>query len=222
MTQSQTTLQWKAGRGWLVFSSHSDSVSSVRADTYQKVLVEGPSVYISLRDDGGDSLLDDMQDLGVQAGYIVDPTLLSAEELVEQVKEASLVVVESGDSVDAAIGLFDSAMQYGLEEAYRRGAVLLIEGMAVNLFGELAITDSGAPVEGMAWLPGTYIEPETFGGDSSRPVQTVLRQYPQVSAITIGPRSALALGPSGQAGVLGDEQVAITFNRPATTGSDAG
>lgn len=211
-----TLLSWKQGRGWLVFSGGDDVTSEIRAQVLSRAKPAGGVVYISFADDGGDSLLDDMDDLGAPPGYMVDVEYESAETIVEQLQPASVVVIEVGSNLDTLIDALTDPVQAGLIEAYNRGAIILVEGLAVNVFGRWAVSDTGHVVEGLNWVANAFIEPNASGVEGSRTVQMILQEYDEAIAVSIEAGSALALGPAGEIELWGDQQVTISLGRGYT------
>jgi hypothetical protein len=127
---------------------------------------------------------------------------------------ASFIAIEVGASLDALYRVLSDDAVAGLRDAYERGAVILLEGLAANLFGRWALTDNGELLDGLDWVKNAFIEPESAGIDDSRAVQTVMAKIPDAVAINITAGSALVLGPEGQVEVWGEEQnVTISLGR---------
>lgn len=210
--ESGRFLTWLKGAGWLVFSGGNTAGSPVRAHALARAGADGGVVYISLAADGGDALLDDMEDLGAPTGYIVDIENEPAEEIIEQIKDASVIALEIDESLDALYRAFQqSPAASAIQQAYERGAVVLIEGLAVNLFGKWVISDAGQLLPGLEWVTGAFIEPGVSGVDESRAVQLILGSEAEAIAIEINTGSALVLGPQGRVELWGEEDVTISL-----------
>lgn len=213
MTEQNPLLRYLSGRGWLVFSGGNTAGSEVRAQALSRARVFGTVAYISLAEDGGDSLMDDMEDLGARAGYFVDLQYDESEDIIEQLQAASLIVIEVGSSVDVLYKAIQGAAVKGIRDAYTRGAIILVEGLAANLFGRWVVSDHGQLLEGLNWIENAFIEPESLGAEDSRAVRAVLNEMADAVAINLAPGSALALGPDGQVEVWGQKEVTISLGR---------
>ena len=214
---SESKLQYLSGLGWLVFSGGNTAGSEIRAQAIARAKSYGVTAYISTADDGGDELFDDMLDLGARTGYFIDLEFDEPEEMIEQLKTASLIAIEVGSSVDALYHALRGAALEGIKQAYERGGVVLIEGLAANLFGRWLLSDEGQILEGFNWIVNAFIEPESTGIDDSRAVQTILHQIEDAIAINIAAGSALVLGAEGQIEIWGeDKEVTISLGRSYT------
>lgn len=211
---SDKTLQYISGLGWLVFSGGNTAGSPIRGQTLSRAGAYGITAYLSAADDGGDALLDDMEDLGARSGYFIDPQYDDGEEIIEELKTASLVVIESGNSLDNLYQMLNGAAIEGIKLAYERGAVILIEGLAINIFGRWVVTDNGEIIEGLNWVQDAFLEPQSTGAEDSRAVRAVLDEISEAVAINIEAGSALVLGPEGVVEVWGeDKNVTISLGR---------
>lgn len=216
---AENTLEYLSGRGWLVFSGGHTAGSPIRAQALARSKTYGATAYISLADDSGDALMDDMEDLGARTGYFVDLEYDTPEEIIEQLEAASLVVVEIGESVDALYQALQGAPLEGIKKAYERGGLILFEGLTVNLFGRWTLSDTGELLDGFDWLQNAFIEPQSTGMEDSRAVQLVLANIPDVIAVNIAAGSALCLGEGGLVEIWGENQeVTISLGRGYTTG----
>lgn len=215
---SDKKLQYITGKGWLIFSGGNSASSPIRAQAITRAKSYGITAYISKADDEGDSLLDDMVDLGARSGYFIDLEYDEAEEMIEQLKTASLIVIEVGSSLDALYYALRGAALEGIKQAYERGGVVLIEGLAVNLFGRWVMSNEGDILDGFNWVLNTFIEPESTGIDDSRAVQTIMQQIEDAIAINIASGSALVVGGEGQVEIWGEEKnVTISLGRGYTS-----
>lgn len=206
-------LNWLDGRGVLLLSGGHTAGSPIRAVALSKSKEYGAVAYISTADDKGDALMDDMVDLGARTGYFIDPLYDSPETIIEQLETASLIVLESGDTIDEMYEVLQGAVQEGVQQAYERGALVLIEGLAVNLFGRWVIGDKGDMRDGLNWVRDAFIEPQSAGIADSRAVQAVMQQIPQALAINITAGSGLALGENRSVEILGEREVTISLGK---------
>lgn len=214
---SENTLKYLSGRGWIVLSGGNTEGSPIRAKALTRAREYGITAYISSADDGGDSLLDDMEDLGARSGYFIDPEYDDPEDIIEEMKTASLIVVEVGSSLDSLYHMLRGATVEGIRQAYERGGVVLVEGLATNIFGRWVLSDEGKIVDGLNWVQNAFIEPQSTGAEDSRAVQTVLNEIAEAVAINVASGSAIALGPDGAVEVWGEEQnVTISLGRKYT------
>ena len=214
---SENTLKYLSGRGWIVLSGGNTEGSPIRAKALTRAREYGITAYISSADDGGDSLLDDMEDLGARSGYFIDPEYDDPEDIIEEMKTASLIVVEVGSSLDSLYHMLRGATVEGIRQAYERGGVVLVEGLATNIFGRWVLSDEGEIIDGLNWVQNAFIEAQSTGAEDSRAVQTVLNEIAEAVAINVASGSAIALGPDGAVEVWGEEQnVTISLGRKYT------
>ncbi|MGJ3240887.1 MAG: hypothetical protein ACFE0Q_19420 [Anaerolineae bacterium] len=211
---AENTLKYLSGRGWLVLSGGQTTGSPLRASAIARARSYGITAYISTADDGGDALLDDMEDLGAGSGYFIDPEYDEPDDIINELKTASLVAIEMGSSLDSLHQLLKGPALEGIRQAYERGAVVLIEGLGINLFGRWVMTDQGQIIDGFNWVQNAFIEAQSTGVNDSRAVRAVLDEIAEAVAINIASGSALALGPDGAVEVWGEEkQVTISLGR---------
>lgn len=214
---SENTLQYVSGRGWLILSGGHTAGSPIRAQALSRARAYGITAYLSSADDAGDALLDDMEDLGARSGYFIDPDYDEQETILEDMETASLIVIEAGSSIDSLYRLLNGVALEGIKRAYERGAVILIEGLGVNLFGKWVLTDQGDIKDGFNWVNNAFIEPQSSGVDDSRAVRAVLNEIADAVAINIEAGSAIALGPEGSVEVWGEEKrVTVSLGRKYT------
>lgn len=210
-------LRWATGLGWLVFSGGHTASSPIRAQVLARSNAINRIAYISLADDLGDALMDDIEDLGGPTGYLVDLEYEDDATVAEQIKDAGIIMVEVGASLDALYHALQGAAATAIKDAYQRGSMVLIEGLAVNLFGRWVIADNGALMAGLNWVENAFIEPESGGIADSRAVQAVMEAVPEAIAINIGAGSALALGNGGRLEVWGEQHVTISLGQQYTS-----
>ncbi|MCU0510961.1 MAG: hypothetical protein MUE40_00145 [Anaerolineae bacterium] len=208
---SRGLLHWQDGSGWLVFSGGESDGSPLRARALARAGVGDSVIYLSLAQDGGEALQEDLEDLGALAGYVLNLEQETPAAVEKQLAEASLIVIETDDHVNTLHHLLRGAALAGLQAAYDRGALILVEGLAINLFGTWALADSGDLLPGLDWVKSAFMEPGVTGADDSRAVQAVLQQLPEAISIEIGAGSALCLGGRGELETWGLGQVTISL-----------
>lgn len=206
-------LRWIAGHGWLIFSGGNSAGSPIRAQTLTRANADGHIVYVSFADDGGDELMDDMEDLGAPSGYAVDIAYEDADSVREQLRDAAVIVFEIGTSLDALYRALVGDMAHVIQSAYENGAVVMFEGLAANVCGRWVVLDNGAIANGLNWVVNAFIEAESTSAGESRAVQAVLAAQADAVAINIGVGSALALGPQNAIELWGERQVTISLGR---------
>lgn len=204
-------LRWIDGNGWLVFAGGATKEGDVRARALARLDAGGAVAYISLANDGGDALLDDMEDLGAPTGFILDVLHEPSGVVEEQLKSVAMVVIEGATSIDSLYRALSESVIEAIRAAYERGALILLEGLAINLFGTWLMSDDGVIYEGLGWVHEAFLEPNVTSAQDSRAVQDVLMSQPKAIAIAIGESSALALGGDGTLEVWGDKQVTISL-----------
>lgn len=207
----QGPLRWIEGKGWLVFSGGASS--EIRSQVLTRAEADGAVAYVSLSEDRGDALMEDMDDLGAPTGYLVDLTQDRGEGLKRHIEEASVIVIEVGSSLEPLLQTLDDDTKAVLRGAYEQGSVILIEGLAINAFGRWVVDDDGGIVEGLNWLEDVFLEPSVTSAEESRAVQDIMQVYAQAIAIEIAEESAIAFGGDGRVELWGEQQVTISLGR---------
>lgn len=207
----QGPLRWIPGAGWLVLSAAAPE-SEIRSQALARADAEGVTVYVSFAADHGDALMDDMEDLGALAGYMVDFNVDRGAVLDHQLEHATMLVLETGTSLDAVLAALHEDVVQALRRLYERGAVLLIEGLAVNAFGRWVLTDNGDLVDGLGWIENVFVEPIAADGDNTL-IHQLLQAFEEAIGIAIGEGSALVLGGDGSIEVWGQRNVQISLGR---------
>jgi hypothetical protein len=209
----ETILNWQAGYGWLVFSGGWNYDSDLHAEVLARANSDGAIAYISFADDGGDALLNDMEELGAPTGFMIDVRHETEVSVIKQLEDIAIIVIESGDSIDEMYNTLTTVIVQGILEAYQAGALILVEGLAINLFGRWVVSDGGEILDGLNWVENTFLEPNVTSAEDSHAVQDILTEYGDAIAIEIGSGSALALGINGQIEILGERQVTISLGK---------
>ena len=207
-------LRWLDGRGWLVLSGGGDELSEVRAQALWRTSADGGVAYVSLGGQNplGERALTDMEDLGAPPGYLIDVLSEDDQTIHSKLADAGMVVIEQGANLEALhAGLLGAAVD-GIQAAFQNGAVILVEGDGVMLFGAWVLT-AGGLVAGLEWVEGALIVPGITSVSESDDAQAALKTQPSALAIGIGSDSALALGPDGEIETWGQRQVTIVLGR---------
>jgi hypothetical protein len=157
--------------------------------------------------------MEDMEDLGAPSGYLVDLNQDRGAGLERHLEEASIIVIEVGNTLEPLLQLLNEDVQVLLRGAYEQGAVLLVEGLAVNVFGKWVVDDSGDVYDGFNWLEDMFLEPSVTSAEDSRAVQDIMQAYAQAIAIEIADDSAIAFGGAGGVEVWGERNVTISLGR---------
>ncbi len=202
--------RWKEGSGWLVLAGGTTNASEIRAQVLGRASAEGGVAYISLNPED-DSVLDDMEDLGAPAGFLVDILREDDETIVKQLQEASILVIQDSTDLVTLLSALRGAAERGLAAAYERGAIVLVEGLSTHIFGTWVIVDTGEPISGLSWLTEGLILPGITSIADSEIARMLLKANPTAIAVGIGSGSALALGPEQRLDVWGDKEITVAL-----------
>ena len=202
---------WLESNGWLVLSGSKDTLSEMRAQALSRLNVDGAIAYISLAGDLGDSLMEDMAELGAPTGYFVDLEDDDNNAIYERLKDASMIVIEPGDDVLTLKRLMTHTVIRALKEGLSLGALILFEGIASNLMGEYIVTLDGQMVKGLAFVNNVFISSNVDSILDVVDMQAVYATAPQTVFIGIPYGSALVLGPDRYIETWGDRQVTISL-----------
>ena len=202
---------WLETNGWLILSGSRDSLSEIRAQALSRLNVDGAVAYISLAGDLGDSLMEDMVELGAPTGYFVDLEDDDNNEIYERLKAASLIVIEPGHSIITLKKLMTQTVIRALKEALNLGAFILFEGIASDLMGEHVITVDGQVLKGLSFVNNVFISSDVDSILDITDGQKIYSTAPQTVFIGIPYGSALILGPNGYIETWGDKQVTVSL-----------
>ncbi len=211
MMSGRAVMTWPAGLGWLVLTGGNDGGGSIRAQALERASAPGGVAYISLADDMGDALMDDMEDLGAPTGYIVDILHEDQETIFQQLHDASIIVIQAGASINTLLEHLAGATLRGIREAYIRGGIILIEGIAATAFGKALLDDDAMVVDGLGWVQQAVLLSGLTSIAEAPFARQILLDEPDSVVIIIGKGSALALGPNGRAEPWGEKQITISL-----------
>lgn len=191
----------------------------IRAAALERVTADGAVAYVALGAGESSTLsaaeraLEDLEDLGAPAGYLVDVLSEDDATLEDRLGAAGMVVIEgSASAPEVRSGLLGAAAK-GIEKAYQNGAVLLLEGSAAAVFATWLLGVEDTAQHGLGWLDGVLLMPGVTSLSDSAAAQAFLNAEPVALVVGIGVGSALALGPDGQIELWGKKDVAIALGR---------
>ena len=208
-------LRWLDGAGWIVLSGAPDSVGEIRSLALSRCDASGAIAYISLADDMGDALMDDMAELGAGAGYLVDLEDEDNNAIHERLAGAAMIVIESGDDLERLRRLMTGTVTHAIREALAEGALTLFEGAAASLAGAWIVAGGGKARRGVKLVENAIIVADANRFDDSIIVERLLSSGDAALGISIERGAALVLGPGGRIETWGEAQ--ITFRLPDPT-----
>lgn len=207
----QIPFSWLESNGWIILSGSVDSLSEIRAQSLSRLNADGALAYISLADDMGDALMDDMMDLGAPTGYLVDLEDSDNNAIYERLINASMIIVEPGRDIDGMRRLMTQTVIRAFKEALQSGSILLFEGIAATLAGELIVRSDGKITKGLQFVTNSHIMPDTTSILETEDAERVYVQHPETVFIAIEKGSALVLGPDRHIETWGDRQITISL-----------
>ncbi len=217
----QVPFRWSETQGWLALSGGAHPLSEVRARALSRCGAGAIIAYISLAEDLGDALMDDLAELGGPTGYLVDLDEQDNNEIYERISSAGMIVIEANCSEELRRALTQTAV-HALKQALAGGAIVLCEGAAASLFGERRLSASGNLLRGLDFVQGAVIlsPADASTDEAARRVQEAL---PDLAVIGLAPGAALALGPGQQLETWGRQDVTIRLGafETAMTGVEA-
>jgi len=207
-------LKWLPSNGWIVLSGCADPLSEIRAQALSRHNAGGAIAYITLADDLGDELMDDLAELGASSGYHVDLEEQDNNEIYERLSEAAMIVVDAAGQGDRLLRLLRRTAIHALKEALNRGALLFFEGAAAAIAGEFVLAADYRIESGLKFLHNALVtaEASAIAGDDA--LRAARGELPDAIFLGLASGSALVLGPQGQIETWGDRQVAISLGDP--------
>jgi hypothetical protein len=201
--------RWRTGRGWFVLSGGADSIGDIRGTALARASADGATACVAIDDRKGtaDRLLDDLEDLGAPAGYIVDIATEDDRSIEARLSEAGIIVIASDGSLDTIRSTLYGAALRGIELAHARGAVVLVEGISAALFGEWYIGSDERLHPGLGWLANAIIL------TASAPPVPIEQGMQGRYQLHISPGSAIAFGPDGEIELWGRRQVKVLIQQ---------
>ena len=207
-------LKWLPTNGWIVLSGRADALSEIRARALSRHNASGAIAYISLADDLGDELMDDMAELGAASGYLVDLEEQDNNEIYERLSGAAMIVVDAAEQGDRLIRLLRRTAIHALKEALNRGALLFFEGAAAATAGEFILTAEDRIASGLNFVQNALVATDMGRRAGDDALRAARRELPDAVFLGLAAGSALVLGPEGQVETWGEGQVAISLADP--------
>ncbi len=204
-------ISWLESNGWLVLSGSADSRSEIRAQALSRASADGAIAYVSLADDLGDALMDDLAELGAPTGYLVDLEEGDNNEIYERLRAAGMIVIEPGRNIQQLKRLMSPTVVHALKEALRRGALVLFEGLAATLAGEYVLRSNGDIAKGLGFVSHVYVAADVSSILETEAAQKVHLAQPEAVFIAIDRGAALVLGPNKHIETWGERRVTFSL-----------
>jgi hypothetical protein len=201
-------LRWRDSRGWLVLAGSQDE--DIEAQALERSPAGRPLAYVYAASDveTADRELERLEDLGAPTGYLVDVLTEDDDTVIQHISDAGIIVLGDGSAPDQLRnGLLGAASQ-GLGSALDFGALLLAEGIAVQVLGTLLSARPDAK-RGLGWVDNIAIMPYFEREDARARLTQILVNQPDAIGLGIGSGSALALGPNGEVEAWGRQQITV-------------
>lgn len=212
---------WLATSGWLALSGSADALSEIRARALSRCDASGAIAYISFADDQGDSLMEDMAELGAHSGYLVDLDEADNNEIYERLSNAGMIVIEAPAWRRDLPRLLRRTAVHAMREALQGGALILLEGAAASAVGEFALDMCGQVGAGLGLAGNALVHAEGLDNDDAVLLGALRRRMPEATFVTLPPGSALVLGPGGVIETWGERQVSISLGTLAMSEADS-
>lgn len=206
---SRNVFRWIDGRGWLVFCGGDDGTGEIRATALERAVAGTSIAYIWVGSDAGEAVLDDMESLGGPTGYAVNVLTEDDETIERLVSEAGMVVVGGDAPLSEIRSALLGAAAAGIRTAFENGAVILIEGPSISMFGAWMVLEDGSIVDGVAWLENAVLLSDVASAAASEEGRAALSAQPAGIAVGVGVGAALALGPESEVETWGRVTVAL-------------
>ena len=213
-------IRWPESNGWLALSGSPGPRSEIRAQALSRANANGVIACVSLADDMGDDLMDDLAELGAPTGYLVDLQEGDSSEIYERLSTASMIVIEPGQDILRLKRLMSQTAVHALKEALDRRALVLFEGLAATLAGEYLALPGGDLTKGLKFVHNACIAVNASSAMKTPAAQTIHRAHPKAVLIAIARGAALALGPNQRIETWGQPQITFALGRPAEISSE--
>lgn len=208
----KSVLQWEDGSGWLVFSGGPSELSEVRAAALGRIQADGGIAYIGVDEDSAEDLIEDIGELGGPTGYLVNVLAEDDDTIKSQLEDSAMIVIPAEIDIERMKSVLSGAALDGIKNAFQRGAVLLVEGELIGMFGAVFVVENQG-IPGFDWLKGAFIVPQITSIDDSPVAREILNAGAATLAVGVGVGSALALGPSGEVEAWGQGHITLTLGR---------
>ncbi len=211
-------IRWLESCGWLVLSGSADPHSEIRALALSRCDASGAVAYISLAEDYGDALMDDLAELGAPAGYLVDLADQDNNEIHERLSGAGMIVIEAGDDLHRLKRLMTQTVAHAIKGALQDGALVLFEGAAATLAGSYYLDPSGQVASALKIVEEAYVAVDVSSFLETETAQLLFQKRPDAVGVAIDKGSALVLGPNQQIETWGDKQITFSLGDPSRQG----
>ena len=208
-------IRWLESYGWLVLSGSADPHSEIRALALSRCNASGAVAYISLAEDYGDALMDDLAELGAPSGYLVDLEDQDNNEIHERLSGAGMIVIEAGDDIHRLKRLMTQTVLHAMKGALQDGALVLFEGLAATLAGSWYLNPSGEVARALKIVEEVYVAVDVNSFLATETAQLVFQKRPDAVGIAIDRGAALVLGPDGHIETWGDKQITFSLGDPS-------
>ncbi|MCY4070302.1 MAG: hypothetical protein OXG60_03310 [Chloroflexi bacterium] len=208
-------IRWLESYGWLVLSGSADPHSEIRALALSRCNASGAVAYISLADDFGDALMDDLAELGAPSGYLVDLEDEDNNEIHERLSGAGMIVIEGGDDIHRLKRLMTQTVVHAIKGALQDGALVLFEGLAATLAGSYYLDPSGEVASALKIVEDVYVAVDVNSFLETEPAQLVFQKRPDAVGVAIDRGSALVLGPDQHIETWGGKQITFSLGDPS-------
>lgn len=213
--QGSLPFRWLDSPGWLVLSGSADAQSELRALALSRCDAAGALAYISLAADQGDALMDDLAELGAQAGYLVDLEETDNNAIHERLSGAGMIVIEAGADMRRLQRLMSQTVTHALKAALQDGALVLLEGLAATLAGSVYLDSAGKLARGLKLVEDVYVAVDVNSVFESAAAARVMRNRPGTVGIAIDRGAALALGPQQRVETWGQQEITFSLGEPS-------
>lgn len=208
-------IRWLESQGWLVLSGSADPHSEIRALALSRCDASGAIAYISLAEDDGDALMEDLAELGAPSGYLVDLEDRDNNEIHERLSGAGMIVIEAGADIQRLKRLMTQTVVHAMKEALQDGALVLFEGLATTLAGSYYLEPSGQVASALKMVEDVYVAVDVNSFLESESAQLIFQKRPDAIGVAIDKGSALVLGPDQHIETWGDKQITFSLGDPS-------
>lgn len=208
-------IRWLESYGWLVLSGSADPHSEIRALALSRCNASGAVAYVSLAEDFGDALMDDLAELGAPSGYLVDLEDQDNNEIHQRLSGTGMIVIEAGDDIHRLKRLMTQTVVHAMKEALQDGALVLFEGLAATLAGSYYLDPSGKVARALKMVEDVYVAVDVNSFLATETAQLVFQKRPDAVGLAIDKGSALVLGPDGHIETWGDKEITFSLGDPS-------
>lgn len=223
MPQS-SIFRWRDGEGWLVLAGGGDMRSTdaveILTEVLSRTVSEGPLAYIWAAGDvdEADKFLEWIGELGGRTGYLMDVVAEEAEEVMQQLGEAGIIVLGDGPEVEKLRSSVSGAAMAGIRQAYASGATILGIGAGASVMG-YAIVAGEDSQRGFNWLEQALVLPN-YDEQQADVMHRFLSEYPDTYGLGLSQDAAVAFLPGGSVEVWGNKRIVVSLGKGLTRSSE--